>query len=86
MSPPTVPADAPVIAVTARLSWSNDALSSSFASTPFVAALLLVTVAFSVTDAVSATPWGPIPFIVIVREPLLVAPAPSLTVYVKTSV
>ena len=43
-------------------------------------ALFLATVAFSATDAVSATPRGPLPVTVMTKFTVLVVPSPSLRV------
>ena len=64
--------------VTAKLSTSKLALSSSLSITPD--ASFTVRVAFSLTAPVSATACGPTPVIVMTKSAVLVGPPPSLTV------
>ena len=70
--------------VTAKLSTSKFALSSSLLITPD--ASFTVKVASSLTAPVSATACGPTPVTVMTKFAVSVGPAPSLTVYVNVSV
>ena len=65
--------------VTAKLSLSKFALSSSLARTPVEDALFAFIEAFSFTEAVSATASGPTPVTVMTKFTVLVAVPVSYT-------